>query len=147
MLTTRSQGLGHEALVTLGWFPGDSQPSVQQLRIDGQITDISDRLTDSFLGNITSFTDDNLAAEIAETFKNLDTPPTSDVIKSVLESSNPDDIYKDLTYNGGPLYVSSIEDRSIDDEILRNEIKIQIRGYLKDKIGLKPLTCVEIVRI
>ena len=32
-------------------------------------------------------------------------------------------------------------------DLLRNEIKIQIRGYLKDKIGLKPLTCVEIVRI
>ena len=43
--------------------------------------------------------------------------------------------------------IKSLSERSIDDEILRNEIKIQIRGYLKDKIGLKPLTCVEIVRI
>ena len=43
--------------------------------------------------------------------------------------------------------ISSLSERSIDDEILRNEIKIQIRGYLKDKIGLKPLTSVEIVRI
>ena len=34
-------GLGHEAVVTLGWFPGDLRPSVQQLRIDGQPTDIS----------------------------------------------------------------------------------------------------------
>ncbi len=43
--------------------------------------------------------------------------------------------------------ISSLSERSVDDEILRNEIKIQIRGYLKDKIGLKPLTSVEIVRI
>ena len=43
--------------------------------------------------------------------------------------------------------ISNLSERSIDDEILRNEIKIQIRGYLKDKIGLKPLTSVEIVRI
>ena len=43
--------------------------------------------------------------------------------------------------------IKSLSERSIDDEILRNEIKIQIRGYLKDKVGLKPLTCVEIVRI
>ena len=43
--------------------------------------------------------------------------------------------------------VKSLSNKSIDDDVLRNEIKIQIRGYLKDKIGLKPLTCVEIVRI
>ena len=43
--------------------------------------------------------------------------------------------------------VNSLTNKSIDDEVLRNEIKILIRGYLKDKIGLKPLTCVEIVRI
>ena len=43
--------------------------------------------------------------------------------------------------------IKNLCDKSIDDEVLRNEIKIQIRGYLKDKIGLKPLTCVEIVRI
>ena len=43
--------------------------------------------------------------------------------------------------------IKSLSNKSIDDDVLRNEIKIQIRGYLKDKIGLKPLTCVEIVRI
>ena len=43
--------------------------------------------------------------------------------------------------------IKSLSKKSIDDDVLRNEIKIQIRGYLKDKIGLKPLTCVEIVRI
>ena len=43
--------------------------------------------------------------------------------------------------------IRNLSEKSIDDEVLRNEIKIQIRGYLKSKIGLKPLTCVEIVRI
>ena len=43
--------------------------------------------------------------------------------------------------------IRNLCEKSIDDEVLRNEIKIQIRRYLKDKIGLKPLTCVEIVRI
>ena len=43
--------------------------------------------------------------------------------------------------------IKNLSNKSIDDEVLCNEIKIQIRGYLKDKIGLKPLTCVEIVRI
>ncbi len=43
--------------------------------------------------------------------------------------------------------IRNLCEKSIDDEVLRNEIRIQIRGYLKDKIGLKPLTCVEIVRI
>ena len=60
----------------------------------------------------------------------------------LLEESNKNELSKILTDS-----VVKLSENSIDDEVLRNEIKIQIRGYLKNKIGLKPLTCVEIVRI
>ena len=60
----------------------------------------------------------------------------------LLEESNKNELSQILSDS-----VVRLSENSIDDEVLRNEIKIQIRGYLKNKIGLKPLTCVEIVRI
>ncbi len=60
----------------------------------------------------------------------------------LLEESNKNELSQILSDS-----IKSLSNKSIDDEVLCNEIKIQIRGYLKDKIGLKPLTCVEIVRI
>jgi len=60
----------------------------------------------------------------------------------LLEESNKNELSQILSES-----VMKLSEKSIDDEVLRNEIKIQIRGYLKNKIGLKPLTCVEIVRI
>ena len=60
----------------------------------------------------------------------------------LLEESNKNELSQILSNS-----IKSLSNKSIDDEILCNEIKTQIRGYLKDKIGLKPLTCVEIVRI
>ena len=58
-----------------------------------------------------------------------------------------DEIYKNELSQIISDSIKNLSSKSIDDEVLRNEIKIQVRGYLKDKIGLKPLTCVEIVRI
>ncbi len=43
--------------------------------------------------------------------------------------------------------IKELSAKSIDDEVLSNELKIKIRSYLKITIGLKPLTIVEIVRI
>ena len=37
--------------------------------------------------------------------------------------------------------------KSLDDNLLRDQIKIFVRSFLKNKIGLKPLTFIEIVRI
>ena len=60
----------------------------------------------------------------------------------LLEESNKNELSQILSDS-----IKSLSNKSIDDEVLCNEIKTQIRGYLKDKIGLKPLTSVEIVRI
>ena len=43
--------------------------------------------------------------------------------------------------------IISISKTCIDDNILGNEIKIIARIYTKKKIGLKPSTIVEIIRI
>ena len=43
--------------------------------------------------------------------------------------------------------IISISKTCIDDNILSNETKIMARGYIKKKIGLKPSTIVEIIRI
>ena len=43
--------------------------------------------------------------------------------------------------------IISISKTCIDDKILGNEIKIIARTYIKNKIGLKPSTIVEIIRI
>ena len=43
--------------------------------------------------------------------------------------------------------IISISKNCIDDNILSNEIKIIARTYIKKKIGLKPSTIVEIIRI
>ena len=43
--------------------------------------------------------------------------------------------------------IISISKNCIDDNILSNEIKIIARSYIKKKIGLKPSTIVEIIRI
>ena len=43
--------------------------------------------------------------------------------------------------------IISISKNCIDDNILGNEIKIIARTYIKKKIGLKPSTIVEIIRI
>ena len=43
--------------------------------------------------------------------------------------------------------IISISKNCIDDNILANEIKIIARAYIKKKIGLKPSTIVEIIRI
>ena len=37
--------------------------------------------------------------------------------------------------------------KSINDEILSDELKKIVRSYIKKSIGLKPLTYIEIVRI
>ena len=42
---------------------------------------------------------------------------------------------------------SSLSKQSIDDNILSEQIKVLTRSFIKNKIGLKPLTYVEIVRI
>ncbi len=43
--------------------------------------------------------------------------------------------------------VAVLSNQSIDDNVLCNEIKIRLKNLLKKKIGLKPLTIIEIVRI
>ncbi len=43
--------------------------------------------------------------------------------------------------------IRELSQKSIDDKVLCNELKIEVRSYLKLKIGLKPLTYIEIVRI
>ncbi len=43
--------------------------------------------------------------------------------------------------------IKELSNKSFDDNVLCNELKIDIRSYLKLKIGLKPLTYIEIVRI
>ena len=42
---------------------------------------------------------------------------------------------------------SSLSKQSIDDNILSEQIKVLTRSFIKNKIGLKPLTYIEIVRI
>ena len=43
--------------------------------------------------------------------------------------------------------ISELSTHSIDDKILSNEIKLRLKNLLSKKIGLKPLTVIEIVRI
>ena len=40
-----------------------------------------------------------------------------------------------------------ISKKSIDDNILCNELKTMVKSFLKMKTGLKPSTIIEIVRI
>ena len=42
---------------------------------------------------------------------------------------------------------SEIIDSSFDDEVLSEQIRSNTRSFIRKKTGLKPLTCVEIVRI
>ena len=90
-------------------------------------TDISDLAADNdFLDNIinlTSYTNDDLAAVIATDFA-IEDNTTITNIKSILESETPDDIYQGLTFNGAPLYVSSIDDREAHDEIYIRAISV-----------------------
>ena len=44
-------------------------------------------------------------------------------------------------------FIGIATENCIDDNILSNEIKIIARTYIKKKIGLKPSTIVEIIRI
>ena len=60
----------------------------------------------------------------------------------LLDESNKHDL-KEILSNS----IKEISPKSLDDKTLGNELKILIRSYLKLKIGLKPLTIVEIVRI
>jgi ribonuclease J len=43
--------------------------------------------------------------------------------------------------------IKDLSDRSIDDKVLSDEVKTKVRSFIKIKIGLKPLTVIEIVRI
>ena len=92
----------------------------------------------------------NLISENGEVFVNLIMSAENKLLanpviysKSILlEEINKNELIQILSES-----IKSLSNKSIDDEVLLHEIKIQIRSYLKDKIGLKPLTCVEIVRI
>ena len=42
---------------------------------------------------------------------------------------------------------TSLIDSCVDDNIFANEIKISARNFVKKKIGLKPSTHIEIIRI
>ena len=92
----------------IGWLAHTNSQNVR--------TDISQLTSDAFL-NISSFSDDDLATAIAAKFTTTAKPLVKGDITSALESSNADDIYEALTFNGGPLYVRSPEDRTAEDEI------------------------------
>ncbi len=92
----------------------------------------------------------NIIASEGELFVNIimnleDELLTDPVIFSksiLLEESNKLDLKEILSTS-----IKEISSKSIDDQILCDELKIKIRSYLKLKTGLKPLTIVEIVRI
>ncbi len=44
-------------------------------------------------------------------------------------------------------YINKLSEKTIFDDVLCNELKVIVRSFLKMKIGLKPLTFIEIVRI
>ena len=73
---------------------------------------------------------------------NLLTDPVIFCPSILLDNDNKDEIKKFLAEE-----VAILSDQSIDDNVLSDEIKIRLRNLLKKKIGLKPLTIIEIVRI
>ena len=73
---------------------------------------------------------------------NLLTDPVIFCPSILLDDNNKDEIKKFLAEE-----VAILSNQSIDDNVLSDEIKIRLRNLLKKKIGLKPLTIIEIVRI
>ncbi len=58
-----------------------------------------------------------------------------------------DDLDKDQIRDIIKIGIESFSANSIDDKNLCNQLRLEIRSYIKNKIGLKPSTYVEIVRI
>ena len=84
----------------IGWLSHSNSQNVR--------TDISQLTSNAFL-NISSFSDDDLATVIAAKFTTTAKLSFKGDITPAFESSNADDIYEALTFNGGPLYVRSPE--------------------------------------
>ena len=73
---------------------------------------------------------------------NLLTEPVIFCPSILIDENSKDELKQYLTEQ-----ISELSNHSIDDKILSDEIKLRLKNLLSKKIGLKPLTVIEIVRI